>query len=223
MSHRVSFEIWGEEFRPSQIPFEFTEQHDPGVIGTLGRYRGLPTPYGSASYVVPPCIPDGEMLRYLVLTIEPILTAIRAAGATDWHIRIGRYYHEQCNEDYSLDELQGIARLGCGFTYSAYSVTEDEERELEDVKPALSTTGQSLKKLLCFLDRLERHKIWFRLERACSEALMVSVDVPGERWEIEFFANGEVEIETFRSTGEGVMGGGDAQVELRRLFIDFAD
>jgi hypothetical protein len=24
-----------------------------------------------------------------------------------------------------------IARLGCGFTYSAYSVSEDEERELE--------------------------------------------------------------------------------------------
>jgi hypothetical protein len=81
----------------------------------------------------------------------------------------------------------------------------------------------SLQKLLGFLDELERHKIFFRLERARSEAIMVRVDVPGERWEIEFFADGEVEVETFRSTESGVVGGSEAQVALRRLLTDFAD
>jgi hypothetical protein len=81
----------------------------------------------------------------------------------------------------------------------------------------------SLQKLLEFLDELERHKIYFRLERDRSEAIMVRVDVPGERWEIEFFADGEVEVETFRSTSSGVVGGSEAQVALKRLLTDFAD
>ncbi|HXT12888.1 MAG TPA: hypothetical protein VN873_15100 [Candidatus Angelobacter sp.] len=54
--------------------------------------------------------------------IEPLLPAIRAAGATERHISIGRFYFAQCNEEYSLEELQMIARLGCGFTYSAYAL-----------------------------------------------------------------------------------------------------
>lgn len=88
-------------------------------------------PYGSASYVVPPAIPNTDRIKHIVHAIEPILADIRGAGATDWHISIGRYYYAQCNEEYSLEELQLIARLGCGFIYSAYSVSEDEEKELE--------------------------------------------------------------------------------------------
>lgn len=131
MPWRVSFEMWGEEFRPSRVSFQFTEQHDPGVVGTVGRYRGQPIPYGSASYVVPSSTPNTDRLRHVVHTIEPVLADIRAAGATDYHISIARSYYAQCNEEYSLEELQLIARLGCGFIYSAYSVTEAEERELE--------------------------------------------------------------------------------------------
>ncbi len=131
--------MWGEEFRPSRVPFRFSEQHDPGIIGTLGRYRGQPVPYGSASYRVPPSVPNAERIRHIVHIIEPLLPAIREAGATDWHISIGRFYYAQCNEEYSLEELQLIARLGCGFIYSAYSVSEAEEKELEqkyeDFKP----------------------------------------------------------------------------------------
>ena len=127
----VSFEIWGEEFHPSKVPFQFTEQHDPGVIGTCGRYRGQPVPYGSASYVVPPSVPNDKRIAHIVQTIEPLLDNIRAAGATEWHINIGRFYYAQCNEEYSLEELQLISRLGCGFIYSAYNVTEEEEKELQ--------------------------------------------------------------------------------------------
>ncbi len=36
----------------------------------------------------------------------------------------------QCNEEYSLEELQSISRLGYGFIYSAYQVCEDEEKSL---------------------------------------------------------------------------------------------
>lgn len=30
---------------------------------------------------------------------------------------------------------------------------------------------------------------------------MVRVDVPGERWEIDYFADGEIEVERFTSLG----------------------
>jgi hypothetical protein len=131
MPWRISIQIQGDKFVPSRVPFEFTEQHDPGVLGTTGRYRGLALPYGSAGYDVPSSIPVKNRIEYLVRTIKPLLPAIREAGATDWHISIGRYYYAQCNEEYSLEELQLIAQLGCGFTYSAYSVSEEEERDLE--------------------------------------------------------------------------------------------
>jgi len=131
MPWRISIEIWGEDFRPSRVPFTFTEQHDPNVVGAVSRYTGKPIDYGSASYEAPPEIRTGDRIRHIVETIEPLLPAIRAAGATEWHISIDRFYYAQCNEEYSLEQLQMIARLGCGFTYSAYSVSEDEERELQ--------------------------------------------------------------------------------------------
>ncbi len=58
----------------------------------------------------------------------------------------------------------------------------------------------TLGKVLQFLDRLEATKIWYRLEHV-RDSLMVIVDVPGCRYEVEFFENGEVKIERFESTG----------------------
>ncbi len=54
---------------------------------------------------------------------------------------------------------------------------------------------------LAFLDRLEEAGLSYRLDHV-REALMVSVAIPGERWEIEFFEDGSVEVEKFRSSGE---------------------
>ncbi len=52
-----------------------------------------------------------------------------------------------------------------------------------------------------FLQELEAHHVPFRLERV-RETVMVTLAVPGERWEVEFFDDGSVEVERFRSTGE---------------------
>jgi len=122
-----SFEVWGEAFRPSLVPFAFTEQHDHHeVIAKRGRYRDQLIPYGSASYLVPSEIPVSERIDHIVQTMEPLIADIRAAGATDYHISIVRFYRAQCNEEYSLENLQLIVRLGCGFVYSAYTEDDDE-------------------------------------------------------------------------------------------------
>jgi hypothetical protein len=64
-----------------------------------------------------------------------------------------------------------------------------------------NSTGNPLENLLAFLDRLESSKIWYRLWHV-RDSVMVMVPVPGERWEIEFFADGSVEVERFISTGK---------------------
>jgi hypothetical protein len=58
-----------------------------------------------------------------------------------------------------------------------------------------------LQKLLEFTKRLDSCKIHYLLDRPRDEAVMVRVDVPGERWEVEFFNDGRVEVEVFRSNG----------------------
>lgn len=65
----------------------------------------------------------------------------------------------------------------------------------------MSTDVQSsLSKALAFLVRLQAAKIWYRLEHV-RDSLLVSIAVPGERWEVEFFEDGHVEVERFISAG----------------------
>jgi hypothetical protein len=52
------------------------------------------------------------------------------------------------------------------------------------------------------LDRLDQIGAEYRLGRLREDALMVEVFAPGEHWEIEFFVDGHIEVERFRSNGE---------------------
>ncbi len=72
-----------------------------------------------------------------------------------------------------------------------------------------------MKQLIDFLEKLEEKKIYYKLNKV-RDAIMVEVAVPGERWEIEFFANGNIEVEKFVSNGEIL----DAD-EIEKLFADF--
>jgi len=59
-----------------------------------------------------------------------------------------------------------------------------------------------LSKLTEFLDRLDGADIHYTLSSVRESAVLVGVTVPGQRWEIEFMADGDVEIEVFKSDGE---------------------
>jgi hypothetical protein len=76
----------------------------------------------------------------------------------------------------------------------------------------------SLAKLLSFLNRLDKAKISYSLEHNRDETIMVLVVVPGQRWEIEYFVDGSIEIETFIS--EGVKGDDGT---LEELFSKFSE
>lgn len=80
-----------------------------------------------------------------------------------------------------------------------------------------TTTQTAMEKLLAFLDRLEEVKLWYRLVHV-RDSMMVKVSVPGEIWEVEFFADGHVEIERFISTGEI-----EDEDALERLFAEYSE
>lgn len=74
-------------------------------------------------------------------------------------------------------------------------------------------------KLLDFISELSKRNIFYQLSSVRPEAIMVEIAVPGERWEVEFFADGHVEVETFLANSKGIEG----EEALNRLFTNFTD
>lgn len=94
-----------------------------------------------------------------------------------------------------------------------------EIREIVTQNGTIEVTDSApLSNLTDFLKRLSAVSISFTLRYSREDSVMVCVDVPGERWEIEFFINGDVEVERF--TSDGVIQGRDA---LDDLFSRFSD
>jgi hypothetical protein len=56
-------------------------------------------------------------------------------------------------------------------------------------------------KLLAFLDRLDKARIPYRMSKHIEGALSIEVYAPGEHWEVDFFADGDIYVERFRSNG----------------------
>lgn len=78
--------------------------------------------------------------------------------------------------------------------------------------------GTSLAQLSAFLIRLDDAHIHYALTTVRDGAVMVQITVPGERWEIEFFADTPPDIEVFRAIG--VVAGNEM---LERLFAEYRD
>jgi len=76
----------------------------------------------------------------------------------------------------------------------------------------------ALSKMLSFLVKLRAAKIAFDLRHSRDDAIMVRINVPGERWEVEFLEDGEIEVERFSSSGEIH----DDQM-LKELFAKYSD
>jgi len=75
----------------------------------------------------------------------------------------------------------------------------------------------NLKTLIEFLEKLEECHIYYRLNKVRDECVMVEIAVPGQRWEVEFFAD-EIQVEVFKSDGRI-----NDETYLEVLFRDFSD
>ena len=52
------------------------------------------------------------------------------------------------------------------------------------------------------LDRLDGADMHYTLQSVRENSILVGVTVPGERWEIEFMGDGDIEIEVFKGDGK---------------------
>ena len=73
-------------------------------------------------------------------------------------------------------------------------------------------------KLLGFIRRLEEAKIYHQVASNRDDAISVVVTVPGQRWEIDFLADGDIDVERFVSTGQI-----DDESALEELFEKFSE
>ena len=112
MIHRtqVTFTAYGERFAPSKVLARFSDAHDPGAIAKTGRYRGKPTPYGSASFDAPEEEP--QKIEYLHRLVVPLLPALRDAGANDFWLRI-TYHSDSGALGFSKREIVMLAEMEC--------------------------------------------------------------------------------------------------------------
>lgn len=83
------------------------------------------------------------------------------------------------------------------------------------MKPHDEHPTVGLAEILAFIAKLDSKNIHYTLASYRKNALMVTVAVPGERWEIEYMDDGTVQIERFRSDGN--IGGRDQLDELWSL------
>ena len=74
-----------------------------------------------------------------------------------------------------------------------------------------------MSKLLEFLNKLEESNIYYKLNKI-RDSILVEITVPGERWEVEFFEDGKIEIEIFVSNGQI-----KSESEIALLFEKFSD
>jgi len=75
----------------------------------------------------------------------------------------------------------------------------------------------AMEQLCGFLGRLDEAHISYRLQMVseCADSILVEIAIPGERWEVNFYTNGNIFVEKFVSTGE--VFGAD---ELDKLFSE---
>ena len=73
----------------------------------------------------------------------------------------------------------------------------------------------ALSKAAEFCRELDCHHAAYELRIVRDEALMMTVAVPGERWEIEFFDDGRIELERFVSQGVAEAPGALAELLAR--------
>jgi hypothetical protein len=76
----------------------------------------------------------------------------------------------------------------------------------------------TLEDVLRFCNALNERRASYKLSVDRPEAIRVTLDIPGERWEIDFFPDGEIELDRYVS--QGVVQAGPADLEAALRYYD---
>lgn len=72
-------------------------------------------------------------------------------------------------------------------------------------------------KIFDFLHHLKKHDLFYELDRNRANYIMVTVKIPGERWELEFVREGDVIVKRYGKIGEA-----EDEVILEYLFDNYS-
>jgi hypothetical protein len=86
-----------------------------------------------------------------------------------------------------------------------------ETRAVAEAIERIKNETNPFQKMLNFIGALREGNIHHTITYV-REAIMIEVNVPGEHWEIEFFADGHIETEVYKSNGH--IGGDESVQEL---------
>jgi len=121
--------FYGNKFSPEKAEkltgLILDAKNEVGDIGKLGRYKGQPIPYGSAS--LSPSkkkIKSGLVEMWLLKNIKNNLTLMRSCGADKIWLDYGVFYDEQCNFEFSKEALLLIGSLNIDLLISCYQDRE---------------------------------------------------------------------------------------------------
>lgn len=108
-------ELTGQEFRPSMLPDKISDIQlrnaiDPGDLGTLGRYKDKPLPYGSCIVVTPTEVKPEKRIEWIADYVKKHKQIFIDSGATDFHIQI-TWTGIQGNMEFNVKELEKLADL----------------------------------------------------------------------------------------------------------------
>jgi hypothetical protein len=59
--------------------------------------------------------------------------------------------------------------------------------------------GGTYGRLLDFLNRLDAAHVFYKLDHTRPDSVMIDIALPGWRWEVEFMADGSIDIERYAS------------------------
>ena len=121
--------IYGKTFSPKAVEEEisvtFKVKNEPNEIGTVGKYIGNPTPYGSATLQASDetIRSNGALKDFLVLLEEKASIFVKH-GATDICLDLVVFHDGQCNIEFSVDEIYRISELKIPVTMSIFNDVE---------------------------------------------------------------------------------------------------
>ena len=136
----ATLSISGESFSPKAAGERLglslgPDSNEPGELGTMGKYKGKPTPYGSASFKCTVELADGGAFEPVCADLLPtslaffersdFIPALKACGATDITLFVDVTWKDQCNLELSPTLLGALAKLGVVLAISCYE--DDDE------------------------------------------------------------------------------------------------
>lgn len=118
--------LWGECFYPSRLILEnIRSASDPGDIGGIGKYKGLPKPYGTCCITTPEEIAQPDRILWMADFIYKKRKAFIDAGATE--IVFWIYWEGiQGNMEFTPNQLKKLAKLEIPLCIDYIQVEGDE-------------------------------------------------------------------------------------------------